>query len=135
MKVLLIHEHGRAHGAGAVVAMYRLHSALRKAGVESVIACRKVGMESPQIVQLPRSDWLENLLGTLSWRVGLNDVHCVSSFKIKKFQPFLDADVVNIQGWHTNFFNYLALPGLAERKPLIGTMHDMWNITGQGRRI
>lgn len=130
MKVLLIHEHGRAHGAGAVVAMYRLHTALLKAGVESIIACRKVGLKSPDILELPRSDRLENLLGTLSWRIGLNDVHCVSSFKIKRFQPFLDADVVNIHGWHTNFFNYLALPGLAARKPLIGTMHDMWNITG-----
>lgn len=130
MKVLIIHEHGRSHGAGAVVAMYRLHAGLRRLGVDSIIACRKRGLDAPDIVELPRSDRLENFLGMFSWRIGLNDVHCVSSFKIKKFQPFLDADVVNIHGWHTNYFNYLALPGLAARKPVIGTMHDMWNFTG-----
>lgn len=130
MKVLLIHEHGRSHGGGAVTALHRLHRGLLKAGVESVWACRKRALDEPEIVELPRSDRLEDFLGTFSWRLGLNDVHCVSSFKIKKFRPFLDADVVNIHGWHTNYFNYLALPGMAARKPVVGTMHDMWNITG-----
>lgn len=130
MKVLIISEHGRAHGSGAVVAMHRLHTGLLKAGVESVIACRKRELDTPDIVELPRSDRLEDFLGMFSWRIGLNDVQCLSSFKIKKSKPFLDADIVNIHGWHTNFFNYLALPGLAARKPVIGTMHDMWNITG-----
>lgn len=131
MKVLFIHEHGRTHGGGAVTALHRLHSRLPKFGVESVLACRRRPPDAPaNVVELPRSDWFEHYLGMISWRIGLNDVHCVSSFKIKKSQPFLDADVVNIHGWHTNYFNYLALPGLAARKPVIGTMHDMWNITG-----
>lgn len=130
MKVLLIHEHGRSHGGGAITAMYRLHQGLRARGVESVIACRRRVLQTPDVVELPVSPRLENLLGMFSWRIGLNDVHCVSTFKLKKFQPFLDADVVNIHGWHTNYFNYLALPGLAKRKPVVATMHDMWSITG-----
>lgn len=130
MKVLLIHEHGRSHGGGAVTAMYRLHQGLLSRGVESVIACRKPELSSPDVVTLPASPRMEHILGKFSWRLGLNDVHCVSSFKIKKFQPFLDADVVNIHGWHTNYFNYLALPGIAKRKPVVGTMHDVWSITG-----
>ena len=130
MRVLLIHEHGRAHGGGAVTAMYRLHQGLRARGVDSVIACRRRALDSPEIVTLPTSPLMEDILGRFSWRIGLNDVHCVSTFKLKKFQPFVDADVVNIHGWHTNFFNYLALPGLARRKPIVGTMHDMWSITG-----
>ncbi|HVP72505.1 MAG TPA: glycosyltransferase [Phycisphaerales bacterium] len=130
MKVLLIHEHGRSHGGGAVTAMYRLHQGLRARGVDSVIACRRRALDSPDIVELPASPLMEDILGRFSWRIGLNDVHCVSTFKIRKFQPFLDADVVNIHGWHTNYFNYLALPSLARRKPIVGTMHDMWSITG-----
>ncbi|MCI0629867.1 MAG: glycosyltransferase [Phycisphaerales bacterium] len=130
MKVLLIHEHGRSFGSGGQVAMYRLHEGLRRAGVDSLIACRRRGSDSPEFVELPRSDFLENWLGKVTWRVGLNDVHCVSSFKIKNFKPFEQADVINIHGAHSNFFSYMALPGMAARKPVICTMHDMWHITG-----
>ena len=130
MRVLILHEHGRPHGAGAVTAVYRLHTALRKAGIESTIACRRKAIDSPDVVELPRADRMENFLGVLSWRMGVNDIHCVSSFKIRKFKPFLDADIINIHGWHTNYFNFLALPGMARRKPIVGTMHDMWNLTG-----
>ncbi len=130
MKVLLIHEHGRTHGGGAVTAMHRLHAGLRARGVESIIACRNRAIDSPDIVELPAAPRVEKLLGKLTWRIGLNEVNCVSTFKLRDFRPFLDADVVNIHGWHTNYFNYLALPALARRKPIVGTMHDMWNITG-----
>lgn len=130
MKVLLIHEHGRSHGGGAVTAMYRLHQGLRARGVDSIIACRRRELQSDDIVELPASPRMEDFLGMFSWRLGLNDVHCVSTFKLKKFQPFLDADVINIHGWHTNYFNYLAVPGLAKRKPIVATMHDVWSITG-----
>src|SRR5438046_10667931 len=108
MKVLLIHEHGRSHGAGAVTAMFRLHCALLKAGVESTIACRKNRVDSPDVVELPRETWLDDWIGKITWRIGLNDVHCVNSFNIARFQPFLDSDIVNIHGWHSNYFNYLA---------------------------
>jgi glycosyltransferase involved in cell wall biosynthesis len=130
MKVLLIHEHGRSHGGGAVTAMYRLHAGLCARGIDSVIACRRRELDSDDIVELPAAPRTERLLQKITWRIGLNDVHCVSTFKLRKFQPFLDADVVNIHGWHTNYLNYLALPALARRKPIVGTMHDMWSITG-----
>ncbi len=130
MKVLLIHEHGRSHGGGAVTAMHHLHRGLQARGIESVIACRKRELDTPDIIELPSSPRMEDFLGKFSWRLGLNDVHCISTFKMRKWKPFLDADVVNIHGWHTNFFNYLALPALSRRKPIVGTMHDMWSITG-----
>lgn len=130
MKVLLIHEHGRAHGSGGVVATYRLHQGLLEAGVESTLACRKRAIDSPDIVELPRSDFLEHWLGKITWRLGLNDIHCISSLKIPTFEPFADADVLNIHGLHTNFLNYLVLPLLARKKPVIITLHDMWPFTG-----
>ncbi|HWB19396.1 MAG TPA: glycosyltransferase [Phycisphaerales bacterium] len=130
MKVLLIHEHGREHGGGAVTAMWRLHTGLLRAGHESIIACRKRALDRPDIITLPTAPLAERLLGSITWRIGMNDIHCWSTFKIPKFKPFLDADVVNIHGWHSQYFNYLALPRLARRKPIICTMHDMWNLTG-----
>jgi glycosyltransferase involved in cell wall biosynthesis len=130
MDVLLIHEHGRAHGSGGVVATYRLHRALQKAGVKSTLACRRRAIDAPDFVELPKAEFIERWLGKLTWRLGLNDIHCVSSFKIPKFAPFAEADVVNIHGPHTNFFNYLAIPRLARAKPVVLTLHDMWSFTG-----
>src|SRR5687768_1499303 len=116
MKALLIHEHGRSFGSGGLIAMYRLHQSLRNAGIHSMIACRKRSLEAPDIIELPRADFAEDWLGKVTWRLGLNDIHCVSSFKIAKFAPFLDADVVNVHGMHSNFFSYLALPRLSQIK-------------------
>jgi len=132
MKVLLMHEEAQTHGSGGLTAMYRLHTHLRQAGAESVIACRHNPGSIPQdqVRELPRSDFMESVLGTISWRVGLNEIHCVSSYKIKNWPPFLDADVLNIHGAHTNYFSYLALKGMSRRKPIICTMHDMWHLTG-----
>lgn len=130
MKVLIIHEHGRQHGGGAVTAMYRLHAGLRAVGVDSTIACRSRELFTPDIVELPPFRSLDRLLGRFTWRFGLNDIHCLNTFKLTSFKPFLDADVINIHGWHTNYFNYLALPHLSQRKPIVGTMHDFWNLTG-----
>lgn len=130
MDVLLIHEHGRAHGSGGVVATYRLHRALQAAGVKSTLACRRKAIDAPDFVELPKAEFIERWLGKITWRLGLNDIHCVSSFKIPKFAPFAEADVVNIHGPHTNFFNYLAIPRLARAKPVVLTLHDMWSFTG-----
>ena len=87
-------------------------------------------IDAPEFVELPKAEFIERWLGKLAWRLGLNDIHCVSSFKIRKFAPFAEADVVNLQGLHTNFFNYLAIPRLARAKPLVLTLHDMWSFTG-----
>ena len=130
MKVLMIHQHGRPHGSGGLIAMYRLHQGLLQVGLQSVVACRHRESDSPEFVELPRLDRLESFLGMISWRLGLNDIHCISSFKVAGFKPFLDADVVNLHGLHTNFFNYLALPSMGRRKPMVMTLHDMWALTG-----
>jgi len=130
MRVLMLHQQSGPYGSGGLQAMYRLHTGLRMRGVDSTVACKRRELDSPEIYELPRADRLEDFLGMFSWRMGLNDVHCVSSFKIKKSKPFLEADVVNTHGIHTNWFNYLALPGMGQRKPLIMTLHDMWALTG-----
>lgn len=130
MKVLMIHEHGKAHGPGAVVAMYQLHRMLIAMGHESTIACKRRGLDEDEIVEMPGADRIEKLIGKVTWRLGLNDVHCISTFRLPKFQPFIDADVVHIHGWHSGYFNFLAVPRMVRHKPLISTLHDMWPLTG-----
>lgn len=107
-----------------------LHEGLKARGIHSTLACRRAPQGDPTVVELPRRDRLEKAIGGVTWRLGLNDLHCVSSFALTSFPPFIDADLVNIQGWHSQFFSYLALPRLARRKPIVATLHDMWNLTG-----
>jgi len=130
MKALLIHQRGGPHGSGGVISTYGLHCGLRQAGIDSTLACRLRDVQRDDVVELPRADRRERWLGRLTWRLGLNDIHCVSAFKLPRFQPFRDADVVNIHGWHSNFFSYLALPKLARAKPIVTSLHDLWNFTG-----
>jgi glycosyltransferase involved in cell wall biosynthesis len=130
VRVLLIHEHGSDHGSGAVIAMHRLHRGLQAAGVDSTIACRKRKLEGDDVVELPGPDRAERFIQKVTWRLGLNDVHCTSTFRLPRFAPFAEADVVNIHGWHTNFFNYLALPRLSRARPVVATLHDIWSMTG-----
>ena len=130
MKVLLVHQQGSAQGSGAVIAMYQLHRALQRAGIESTVACKRKSVDGDDFVLLPSADRLERILGMVTWRLGLNDIHCVSSYKLPRLKQFQEADVVNIHGWHSNFFSYMALPKICRQKPVVATFHDMWNFTG-----
>jgi glycosyltransferase involved in cell wall biosynthesis len=70
------------------------------------------------------------VLGHVTQRLGLNDVHCIGAFRIKHLPGFTEADVVNFHGIHGQFFSYLALPTLTAEKATVFTVRDMWPLTG-----
>ncbi|MBI4445108.1 MAG: glycosyltransferase [Acidobacteria bacterium] len=127
---ILMSDYDMCGGAG--IAMYRLHAALHQAGINSRILCGRKTLDSPSILEIPRNRLMrgiEQQLARLSLRLGLNDVHCVSSFGIPRLEVFKNCDLLHIHGLHTNFFSYLALPRLTQLKPTIFTLHDMWGLT------
>jgi glycosyltransferase involved in cell wall biosynthesis len=73
---------------------------------------------------------MERLLSRVTFRLGLNDVHCVGAFKIKNMPAYVEADLLNFHGIHGQFFSYLALPSLTANKPAVFTVRDMWPLTG-----
>jgi glycosyltransferase involved in cell wall biosynthesis len=130
MKVLLVNDGARG---GSIVAMMRLHQGLKKVGVESKILNRVNRFQSPDVVSIPRSRklaWAEYQLARVTWRLGLNDIHCLNTFSLKQVPAYLDADVLDFHTIHGGFFNYLALPSLTREKPGVLTLHDMWFFTG-----
>jgi glycosyltransferase involved in cell wall biosynthesis len=132
MRVLLVNAGDYGRGGGQI-AMYRLHRGLRKAGVNSKILCKEKKLESSESVAIPQSllsSRLEPRLGQLTSRLGLNDIHRFSTFKIKRLWAYLEADLLDFHGIHGGFFNYLALPSLTAHKPAVVTLHDMWHLTG-----
>jgi glycosyltransferase involved in cell wall biosynthesis len=132
MRVLLVNAGDYGRGGGQI-AMYRLHLGLRKAGVDSKLLCKYKKLETSESVAIPQSflsSRLEPRLGQLTSRFGLNDMHCLSTFKIKGLRAYLEADLLDFHCIHGGYFNYLALPSLTAYKPAVVTLHDMWHLTG-----
>lgn len=130
MKVLLVNDGDRG---GSIIAMTRLHQGLKKSGVDSKILNRVNSHRSPDIIKIPHTRtnrWAEYQLERVTWRLGLNDIHCLNTFSIKRLPAYLDADIIDFHTIHGGFFNYLALPSLTRKKPGVFTLHDMWFFTG-----
>jgi glycosyltransferase involved in cell wall biosynthesis len=127
MKVLLIHSGDVGRGGGQTV-LNRLKQGLMKSGHQATILCK--GKTQEDSVAMPRWDYPEALVRKITQRIGLNDVHCLGSFKIKNLDSYKDADVVDLHCIHSGFFSYLALPQLTRGKPTVFTLHDMWPFTG-----
>jgi len=120
-------------GGGGAIVMYRLHNELRKAGVDSKIFCSQKTVDSPYTMEIPFSKvqrFIEFRLKKISEWFGLNDIHAIRSFGIKKNKFFYESDVIHFHGIHGDFFSYLALPLLTASKPAVFTLHDMWCMTG-----
>lgn len=134
MKVLHLWKSDSAQfGGGGALSMYRLHLALKEAGIDSKILCEKKTSDSPNISVIKRSKWekiADKLLEQMTSRLGLNDIHRVSSFGIKQNKVYQEADILHFHGTHSGFINYLALPALTRNKPSVFTLHDMWCLTG-----
>jgi len=117
-------------GGGGAASMYRLHTDLRKAGIESKILCDHKTTQSTNVIKIPRwtkiMDWPIKLL---TIPLGLNDIHRISSFLIKRYNAYIEAEILHFHGVH-GFINYLALPSLTKSKSSVFTLHDMWCLTG-----
>ena len=129
MKILQVHMSDHMRGGGGAIAMYRIHRGLRQAGHDSKILCGIKTLESSESVAMPRLSRVERYLGRISSELGLNDIHCISSFKIPRHDAYLEADILNFHGFRTRF-SYLALPALTRGKPGVFTLQDIWPYTG-----
>ena len=114
---------------GASIAGYRLHEGLLAQGVDSRLLVGKEQTSSDRVAVIKRNP-IEKQLNSLTWRLGLNYIHCLSTFDIPKHDFYKDADVLNFHNLHSGYFNYLALPKLTQHKPAVLTLHDMWSFTG-----
>jgi glycosyltransferase involved in cell wall biosynthesis len=130
VRVLQIHHSDNPRWGGGIIAMLRLHDALRAAGIDTRILCGIKTLPGAESVEVPRRRWVEAALRRAGRRLGLNDLHGLGAFGIARHPLFRAADVVHVQGLHGGYFNFLALPRLARAKPLVYTLHDMWPLTG-----
>jgi glycosyltransferase involved in cell wall biosynthesis len=131
MKVLHIHLFGHDGGAGGAISTRRLHSGLRKAGIDSKILCIQ-GTESYDVVVAKPSraeKQLNRLTRKVTSKLGLENVLNVNARGIKRNKAYLEADIINFHRVYESF-SYLAIPTLTKNKPAVFTLCDMWAITG-----
>ncbi len=135
------------NSGGAARAAYRLHGALSHANVESrmLVAVKQSHDPSVYIWPLPTRRAPNVLLQSLRRRIesyrqakrfdGKTPNTCFSEcnaiFRAEQIQDQVDwADVVNLH-WVTNLVDWpTTLPRLAQRKPLVWTLHDMNPFSG-----
>ena len=130
MKILHLWASDHYQGGGGAVSMYRLHSNLRKSGLDSRILCENKTTASSYVMTTPGPTRLESLIQKFTGRLGLNDIHRVRSSRIKHHESFRNSDLLHFHGLHTGFISYLALPSLTRDKPAVFTMRDIWALTG-----
>ena len=130
MKVLQINYSDYGRGGGASIAMHRLYTGLKNAGIDCKILSAIKTLNSPDSSQIVRSHRLENILKKITSGNGLNYINHISSFKIKNNRFYQQADIFNCHILHSGYFNYLAIPSLSKNKPVVFTLHDMWSFTG-----
>ncbi|MBD2107742.1 glycosyltransferase [Nodosilinea sp. FACHB-13] len=130
MKILQINSSDYGDGGGGAIAMYRLAQGLRASGLDCKILSGIKTTDLDWSRQIHRKPKIEARIRKWTSRLGLNDLHCVSSFELTTEKFYLDADIINFHVIHSNFFNYLALSKLTQSRPGIFTLHDMWSFTG-----
>jgi glycosyltransferase involved in cell wall biosynthesis len=131
VKVLLVHISDYYKGGGGGVAMHRLYQSLKGAGIDTKILCGVRTLQSPDVIEIPHHPRLERYLKIVTSNLGLNDIHLVGSFEVKRLEVYKQADILDFHGIHGGrTLSYLTLPLLTQDKPAVFTLHDMWALTG-----
>lgn len=117
-------------GGGGAGSMFRLHTGMREAGIDSSILCEAKTTTDPNVVTKPMINRVEKAIRKFTSNIGLNDIHRISSFNLNHHPAYREADIVNYHGLLDGFVNYLALPRLTATKPTVFTLRSMWSMTG-----
>lgn len=128
MQVLHINQSDTA--GGAALAGYRLHQGLLNQKIDSRQLVGVKQTSSDRVAKVPRSPYLEQNIGRLTYRLGLNYLNYQTFSNISKHDFYRNADILNFHNLHSNYFNYLDIAKLTRTKPAVFTLHDMWSFTG-----
>lgn len=115
---------------GAALGSYRLHQDLLAAGFSSKMLVGEAISQSNLVDQVPKT-YQDKILRPFTELAGLNYINLISSFTSITQHPFFkEADILNFHCLHHGYFNYLAIPKISKRKPILYKLSDMWSFTG-----
>lgn len=115
---------------GSAKSMNVLHDTLSARGHASRMLLGRSREKLPEVETFPAMSWVSRLTYHGLNLLGLNYVGIQGAGRIAEHPFFQAADVVHYHNLLGGFFNYLALPGLTQKKASVWTLHDMWGLTG-----
>ena len=130
MKIAIVNNSDS--GGGAANAGWHLHRGFIENGIDSrlVVANATRGLEDKVFALEWEPRFLDRLWGGISWRAGLTSFPNAQVKSLAYHEQIRDADVVNVHLLHGGTYNLLAIREMARHKPVLLTLHDMWNFTG-----
>ncbi len=118
---------------GAGIAAYRLHQALNKRpDIHSQLLVgikRGTDENTSSIVENRFQYYINRLFHRAALKIGW-DGFKVFSPKKKLRESVKRADVIHLHNVHGGFFSLPSILQMAEKKPVVWTLHDMWALTG-----
>ncbi len=98
----VLHINGSDLVGGAAIAANRLHNGLLAKGLDSHLLVGSISSESDRVATVPQRHFLEDQLARITWRLGLNYISILSTFKISR-HPFYEHNlsIVTPSNWLT----------------------------------
>ena len=128
-RITLVNTHDLIGGAERC--SYDLHTALRRRGYQPyLIVGGKYGTDD-DVFKIPFKEYEWKTAKFLRKHVGLTEVwHPTPFLGCFRWPMLRDAEIVNIHNMHGQFWNLLTLLPLAHTRPVVLTLHDEYNLTG-----
>lgn len=129
MRVLQL-NHADVVGGGAAIACYRLHTSLRRFGVDSrlCVGTKASADETVEVLRQPRG--ARRALVKVGHELGLNELGGIGAYQLAHSDAVREADVVHAHALEGGWFSYPAMIRISATKPTVMTLHDMWPLTG-----
>ena len=139
MNIVQVSTSDLGHGAGIVA--YNLHRSFKQHNHQSSMLVVEKRAADPDVFTLSQPN--KNLWQKIGYRIakkreskgnrsGPQNIYSRFTQKLLNHPLVAAADVINLHNlhWHENNLSPLILPRLAQQKPVIWTLHDMWAFTG-----
>lgn len=126
MKLNVLHLNTWDNVGGAGRAAYRLHTGLKRIGVESRLLVGHKSLVNSEIGSLSNS----GLWNKISFITGCQYLFYPSSVQFLNHPWVLASNIVNVHNTHGGYFSHTALPWLSRKRAVVWTLHDMWAFTG-----
>ena len=138
MKVLHLNYHEKL--GGAAIATNRIHNALLKFNIESLMLVQNKSSESKNVIALDKKmdiflDKLNLFFQRKLHKINSNtnkykiskSYNLLPTYKIKMIEK-INPDIVNLHWIGNNFINFKEISMI--KKPIVWTLHDMWPYCG-----
>ncbi|MHA2282059.1 MAG: glycosyltransferase family 4 protein [Promethearchaeota archaeon] len=128
----VLHLNTTDNEGGAARALYRLHSGLKKIGLDSKILAKFNVTNDPDVAVVYKNR-LHYLMDRVFYpafeRIGLQDIFYPSVLDLLRHNWIRNADVIQLHNLHGRYFPFPFLRFFKQKK-IIWYLHDMWAFTG-----